>query len=82
MEATVADLNKQLCSAFDEQQGLKQQLSEAYSDLAGQKELTRQWKEYGSTVKANYQDLKEWADYAENSLKRYKALYGPLPPEK
>ncbi|KXV20697.1 hypothetical protein AD934_02930 [Gluconobacter oxydans] len=61
---------------------LEEELAQARSDLEGQKELTRQWQEYGDKSDEGFQVLKAWADKAEGWISQYQALYGPLPPEK
>ena len=59
---------------------LEENLAQAQADLKQQISLTKQWREFGDKSEANYDALKAWADDAEASLARYRALYGPLPP--
>lgn len=59
---------------------LEENLAQAQADLNQQISLTTQWREFGDKSEANYDALKAWADRAEASLARYRALHGPLPP--
>lgn len=59
---------------------LEGELAQAQADLNQQISLTKQWREFGDKSEANYDALKAWADRAEASLARYRALHGPLPP--
>jgi len=64
----------------DQISALEGELAQAQADLNQQISLTKQWREFGDKSEANYDALKAWADRAEASLARYRALHGPLPP--
>ena len=58
---------------------LEKQLAQVTETLERQCVLTREWEEYADKGDSNLSRLKTWADDAEASLARYRALYGPLP---
>ncbi|MFT8990303.1 MAG: hypothetical protein ABF959_08255 [Gluconobacter albidus] len=59
---------------------LEKQLAQVAETLERQCALTKEWEEYADKGDSNLSRLKTWADDAEASLARYRALYGPLPP--
>lgn len=59
---------------------LEKQLAQVTETLERQCALTKEWEEYADKGDSNLSRLKTWADDAEASLARYRALYGPLPP--
>ena len=58
---------------------LEEQLAQVTETLERQCALTKEWEEYADKGDSNLSSLKTWADGAEASLARYRALYGPLP---
>jgi len=58
---------------------LEKQLAQVTETLERQCALTKEWEEYADKGDSNLSRLKTWADGAEASLARYRALYGPLP---